>query len=112
MNLTEYAQAELERAELFDPDSDYGGMLGKAAMEIVEVFATQGHSGLSARLTVEILERLLCYEPLTPLTYEPDEWIDVSEISGAPMWQNRRKFTVFSRDGGLTHYDLHEPRQS
>lgn len=106
MGLVDYARAELERAELFDLDSDYGGMLGKAAMEMVETFARQGHTGSSAALMLAILERLLQFKPLTPLTYEPDEWVDVSDFSGCPMWQNKRDSTVFSTDGGETHYSV------
>lgn len=101
-NLVTYARAELQRAGLFDPDSDYGGMLGQAVLDIVEKFAEAGHSGTSAAITISILEKLLRYEPLTALTYEPDEWNEV----GDGMWQNRRKSDVFSKDGGATWYDL------
>lgn len=101
MSLTEYAKDELERAGLFDKDSDYDGMLGEAALEIVEVFARQGHSGMSAAMVTAIVEKLMRYQPLTPLTTDPKEWMDV-----APgMWQSRRSPTVFSEDGGKTAYD-------
>ena len=105
----DYAKDELTRAGLFDEGSDYNGELGNAALEIVKVFSRQGHSGASAAIVTGLVEKLLRYEPLTPLTYEPDEWIDVSEASGEPMWQNRRKYSVFSKDGGKTHYDIDTP---
>lgn len=105
-NLTDYAKDELTRAGLFDKDSDYEGMLGNAALEIIEVFAKQGHSGMSASIVTSLVEKLMRFEPLTPLTYGPEEWNDVSEMSGTPMWQNKRKSTTFSVDGGKTHYDL------
>lgn len=111
-NLVAYAETELERAGLFDKDSDYNGMLGDAALELVKVFAKQGHSGMSASIVTSLVEKLMRYEPLTPLTYEPDEWNDVSEASGTPMWQNKRKSTTFSVDGGKTHYDLDDPKAS
>lgn len=107
--LTDYAKNELTRAGLFDKDSDYEGMLDGSAMQIVELFSEQGHSGVSAAITIGIIEKPLRYEPLTPLTYEPDEWNDVSGISGTPMWQNKRNPSVFSVDGGKTHYSLEEP---
>jgi hypothetical protein len=66
----------------------------------------RGKAVFSAGLVTGIVERLMRFEPLTPLTYEPDEWNDVSDISGTPMWQNKRKSTTFSIDGGKTHYDL------
>ena len=109
-NLTEYAKDELTRAGLFDKDSDYDGALGVAALEIIEVFAKQGHSGFSAGMVTSIVEKLMRFEPLTPLTYEPDEWLDISEQSGTPMWHNKRKFTTFSIDGGKTHYDLDDKK--
>lgn len=105
-NLVDYAKDELTRAGLFDEDSDYNGDLGNAALEIVKVFSSQRHSGASAAIVTSIVEKLLRFEPLTPLTFEPDEWNDVSEMSGTPMWQNKRKSTTFSVDGGKTHYDL------
>ena len=107
--LVKHAKRELELAGLFDKDSDYNGMLGNAALEIIEVFARQGHSGYSASVTTSIVEKLMRYEPLTALTYNPDEWNDVSEMSNKPMWQNKRKSSVFSEDGGKTHYDIDEP---
>jgi hypothetical protein len=109
--LVSYAQDELNRAGLFDEDSDYNGMLGNAALEIVKVFSKQGHSGFSAEVVTQLVEKLMRYEPLSPLTYEPSEWNDVSEASGAPMWQNRRKGTVFSTDGGKTYYDIDDPKR-
>ena len=110
-NLVKHAKKELELAGLFDKDSDYDGMLGESALEIVKVFAKQGHSGFSAEVTTQLVEKLMRYEPLTPLTYEPDEWNDVSKESGSPMWQNKRKSSVFSKDGGKTHYDIDEPKK-
>lgn len=105
-NLVDYAKEELTRAGLFDKDSAYDGMLGTAALEIIEAFAKQGHSGSSAGMVTQIVEKLMRYEPLTLLTYGPEEWTDVSNESGTPMWQNKRKSTTFSVDGGKTHYDL------
>ena len=48
-NLAKHAEYELRKAGLFDKDSDYGGMLGKAVMDIVKVFAKQGHSASPPR---------------------------------------------------------------
>lgn len=104
-NLYRYAKTELERAGLFDEDSDYGGMLGDAALEIVALFAKQGHSGFSAEMTTSIVSKLMRHEPLTPLTFERDEWTEI--LPGT--WQNRRKFSVFSDDNLATWYDLDEP---
>lgn len=105
-NLTDYAKSELTLAGLFNKDSDYDGMLGTAALDIVTLFASQGHSGMSASIVTELVTRLMQYEPLTPLTYEPDEWIEVCNVPGSELWQNRRDSKVFSADHGKTHYRL------
>lgn len=104
--LVGYAHRELTLTGLFDKDSDYDGMLGTASLEIIKLFASQGHSGMSASIVTDLVSRLMRYEPLTPLTYGPEEWIDQSEASGHPMWQNNRDFKVFSEDHGKTHTRL------
>tara|TARA_Y100000296_G_C5133042_1_gene236621 strand:+ start:127 stop:447 length:321 start_codon:yes stop_codon:yes gene_type:complete len=77
-NLVEYAKQELEAAGLFDKDSDYDGMLGTAALELVEVFAKQGHSGFSASIVTSLVNKLFKYEPLGPLTGEDYEDEDLN----------------------------------
>ena len=44
---------------MFDKDSDYDGMIGEAIMELSEVFADQGHSGMSAVITVQLFHQLM-----------------------------------------------------
>lgn len=107
MNLMDYAREEVERAGLLDSVSDYNGMLGRAVLELVDVFSRQGHSGMSASLTLEIFRHVAAYEPLTVLTFEDDQWIKYDPV----MWQHRRKSTVFSDDRGATWYDLDEAMQ-
>lgn len=103
-NLVAHARHELTRAGLFDDDSDYDGMLGDATMEIIRLFAAQGHSGMSAALVIDLASRLMRYEPLSPLTAAPDEWMHVGEeMGGNNVWQNRRDSAAFSRDGGKTY---------
>jgi len=101
-SLIDYAKEEIKRAGLFDSDSDYNGMLGKAVMELIEVFSRQGHSGLSAHFTLGIFDKVARFKPLTSLTYKKDEWNKVTEDT----WQNKRDFSVFSKDGGKTHYSI------
>ena len=105
-NLIDYAKNELQLAGLFGKDSDYDGMLGEAVLELVKVFAKQGHSGFSANWTLDVFDKVARYKPLTAIGKSKDEWIDQSEASGRPMWQNKRRSTTFSRDGGKTWYDI------
>ena len=105
-NLTSHAETELKLAGVFNKDSEYNGMLGHAALELIKVFAKQGHSGFSAQLTMELFQRLGSYKTLTPITNKSDEWNDVSEMSAGPWWQNTRDHSAFSHDGGKTHWLL------
>ena len=111
-NLVEHAEYELKLAGLLDKDSDYDGMLGKAVLELVKVFSKQGHSGFSAYQTLQIFNEVASYKPLSPIGVSKDEWMDVTEhtADGKGMWQNRRRSTTFSRDGGKTWYDIDDPK--
>jgi hypothetical protein len=73
---------------------------------VLAKWAELGHSGSSAGLTADILHRLMKGENLAPLTADPAEWEDRSDISGYPLWQNNRNTQIFSTDGGVTaiHY--------
>lgn len=103
-SLMQHAEAELEKAGLTDKDSDYEGMLADEVLKLVRVFSEGGHSGGSAAMTTAILEKLLRFEPLTPLTSEPDEWMRICDerTNGEELWQSRRDPRAFSKDGGKT----------
>ena len=94
-NLVAYAKSELERAKLFGEGDFYGGMMGDAVMKLIQVFADEVHSGMSAGMAISIFEKLARFEPLTPLTGEDDEWVEV----GTGVFQNRRCSHVFKENG-------------
>lgn len=99
-NIAKHAWDELNRAGAFTADTDfYGGMTGRAVMDLVAVFVEQGHSGHSASLVADAFHRLVMFQPLGPLTDDPDEWMEVAD----GLWQSRRKPEAFSRDGGVTY---------
>lgn len=98
-NLVTHAKRELERAGYFDKNSDYGGMLGDAVLELIEKFSEQGHSGYSAADTINLFNKLATYQALMPLTDDPEEWVEV----GYDLWQNSRNSKAFSKDGGKTY---------
>ena len=60
-------------------------------MALMRVFAGQGHSGFSASYVRGLFHKLANYEPLGPLTGEPDEWNEVSP----GLYQNKRCSRVF-----------------
>ncbi len=105
--LTEHAEYELS---LIGMGANTEDPINKAMhdhiIHMVSEFSKEGHSGFSAGYAINMLTKLLNFEPLSELTYAPDEWVDVSEMSGEPLWQNKRNSKIFSRDGGKTHYSL------
>lgn len=101
-NLVRHAKAELERAGAFDKKAMYDGMIGDAVLELVRVFAAQGHSGMSASIVRTLFSKVANFEPLGPITSAPEEWCEVTN----GMWQCRRNPSCFSQDGGKTYYSL------
>lgn len=101
-NLVKHAQKEL--ALLGEEEVTVAGYL-----RIVRAFAAMGHSGGSASVAIPVITKLLCFEPLTPLTNNADEWIhhggDVwGNPGGEGIWQNRRDGRAFSCDDGKTYW--------
>lgn len=74
-------------------------------IELVEVFAKQGHSGFTASYTLGILNRLLSWKPITPLTGSDDEWGEVFDNESNTQ-QNKRCSSVFRKnfDNSTAYY--------
>lgn len=100
MNIVEHAKRELELCGQTKEDPAYAASIIAA----VEAFASYGHSGGSAMVALEQLHNLLQYRALSPLTSDPEEWIDQSRISGTPLWQNKRDPAAMSTDAGKSWY--------
>lgn len=109
-NLVQHARSELKAAfgdfdeKSDDPADMWDKAVVKAVEELVTLFASQGHSGFSGGITLELFERLADFQNLSPLTDNPDEWQQHAE----DMWQSRRNSKAFSTDGGKTYYTLGE----
>ena len=101
---------KLEPIDENDPsDEKYVQRIGNCVYEICKLFAEQGHSGLSANITLQLLEELLVKgNTLSSLTNNPDEWMDVTEMSGYKLHQSKRKFSCFSDDNLNTYYDTND----
>lgn len=99
-NLVEHAKRELA---LLAGDHDMDPYLIRA----VEAFAEFGHSGGSAGWGISVLNELLQFKNISPLTDDPDEWMLVSDdTDGNKTYQSRRNPEAFSLDGGDTYYLL------
>ena len=76
-------------------EAEIGPNMDIELRELLLVFSSQGHSGASARIVTDLLGKLLCYEPIRPLTGEPNEWCEVS----LGLYQNKRCSRVFRQAG-------------
>jgi hypothetical protein len=104
------AQKVVEEAGLLDSDADYGGVPASEALLLHSMWCMAPQE-----LRAEVRERfmnLVQYRALTPLTSDPDEWIDRTDMSGGPLWQNMRQTTTFSNDGGQTWWDVNDPART
>lgn len=83
----------------------------KGYLKVVKAFEKMGHSGGSASVAIPVINALLQYQNLTPLTDDPDEWFYHDEVvwgAAGGIWQNKRNGEAFSPDGGKTYYLLSE----
>lgn len=97
--------AKLELELLGEDEETINGYL-----EIFRAWSKMGHSGGSASIAIPVINALLMFKNLTPLTDDPDEWnmIDADQWGAGQGWQSRRNPEAFSTDGGKTYYLLSE----
>jgi hypothetical protein len=99
MALIEFAKAELALIRGGEPD-EMQDAIEKCVLDLIALFADQGHSGSSASYVTGIVEKLMRFEPLTPLTGADDEWCEVT----SDTFQNKRCPHVFKENGEA--YDI------
>jgi hypothetical protein len=71
-------------------------------LKVIQAFADMGHSGGSAMVAIPVINELLQYNNLAPITNNPEDWMDVANL----LWQCKRNPRLFSVDGGKTYYDV------
>ena len=101
MSIIGQAKDELKRINFGKEDS-------QVMIEILEKFFDTWDSGGAVWAVAPILQRLLAGKPLSPLTGEADEWMEVND----GVYQNKRLPTVFKDKRfhhGQTAYDLDNP---
>lgn len=110
-NLVDHARRELELCGQFEEDPAFA----VSVLAAVSAFAAySGHSGGSAAVGIGMLQELLSFKNLSPLTNDPAEWIrhtpDMWD-GEHHVWQNTRNGSAFSEDGGLTYTLVDEDRR-
>ena len=94
-------------------------------LDIIKLFSSQGHSGFSAGYSLNILKRLLDYKPLSAITGDEDEWVQLN-YSPDLAYQSKRcpsifrdadgkvynvEAKVFSDDNGHTWFNCKDSRE-
>lgn len=105
-NLVKHAERELK---ILGEEPEMASMY----LRVIRSFSSYGHSGGSAAVAIHVINRLLQYKNLTPLTNFQDEWVHHPPETwggndGKGIWQNRRNSEAFSEDGGDTYYFVNE----
>ena len=77
-------------------------------LQLIQKFADSGQSGGSAPFVraaiVHTIDKLCMQEPLTPILNVPDEWVDVSDMSGRICFQNNRCSSLFKEEDGRVYH--------
>lgn len=106
-NLVKHARRELRLAGMFDEDADFGPEFAEHVVGVIAKISEGGHSGGSMELLRGLLDELLQFRPLTPISSDPEEWkLRSKEESRMEIdfWQNTRDSAAFSTNGGATWY--------
>jgi len=107
MSLKSHAINELDIIGLTE-DDEMDGEMRQHILHMIDEFSKEGHSGFSASYAVSILSKLLKYEPLSPLTGDDSEWMEIAKEMTGPnqgtLYQNKRACHVFKDDNGA--YDI------
>lgn len=96
-SLVDYAKDELKKIGMINSGDPYNDYAANAILDLIELFASQGHSNFTASYVANTFHRLAMFRPLTPLTGKDDEWNELGDGS----FQNKRYCAVFknSKDG-------------
>jgi hypothetical protein len=94
-NLEIYTEKELERTRLTNKEK-------KCVLKMVKLWSSFDYNEISLKKCLAIFNLAVNFKALTPLTDDPNEW----ERVNAYMWQSRRIYSAFSKDGGKTYYDI------
>ena len=105
MSYATHAKKEFMLAGWMDKDGNFECEMQKLmcdqVLELLEVFASHGHSGSSYGYAVSLFEKLAKFKLITPLTGEDSEWHECGEGT----FQNIRLSSVF-KDSENKPYDI------
>lgn len=80
----------------------YNKMAYDHILHMIKEFSKEDHSGFSASYCIGVINKLLNFGILTPLTGNDDEWIDVCD----DFYQNKRLSNIFKEKSTGKSYTL------
>ena len=111
MSMHDWARQEIEIAKKREREAsgnedgwDYGCACYDSALKAYESLCEDGHSGLSIRITQNILNRLIDGKALTPIEDTPDVWNQI----GKNEFQCKRMSSLFKKideQGNISYSD-------
>ena len=91
-----HAEQELGYGKPADGGDEVDKMATDCVMQLMELFAAQHHSGMSAPFVLHQFSTLAMHGALSPLTGEESEWVEMRvDEEGTPHFQNNRMLGVF-----------------
>jgi len=104
-NLLKHAKRELQLLgyDLNQKEEDPNKWMVENVLELLTVFAKQGHSGSSAPYCIDVFAKLASFEPIAPLQGTDDEWDSTCSLD--ETWQNKRCSHIF-KDKNNRAYDI------
>ena len=117
MSMLEWAKKEVELAKIIEAkdlkegEFDYGGGCYESALKAFKSLAKDGHSGMSIKLTQQILNRLIDGKPLLPIEDSDDIWNEIAydKEDKAIVYQCRRMGSLFKyvyENGRVIYSDI------
>ena len=117
MSMLDWAKKEVELAKIIEAkdlkegEFDYGGGCYESALKAFKSLAKDGHSGMSIKLTQQILNRLIDGKPLTPIEDSDDVWNEIAydKEDKAIVYQCRRMGSLFKyvyENGRVIYSDI------
>lgn len=104
--LVKFAMRELELCGYTKDSTGIDALMRDNLIELLTVFAEQGHSGFSASYAINMFKKLANYETIAPLTFKEDEWNE--PFTSDDIRQNRRNSKFFKyADGSISYLDAY-----
>lgn len=101
--LLDFAKKELDLLGMTEDNTDImDSSMREHILKMVEVFADEGHSGFSASFAINCLEKILKFQPISPLTGDDSEWTKI-EFGPEMEYQNKRCPRIFKTEDGVAY---------